>query len=242
MARLPVCLLALASLCFGAPADPRAKDFALTSIRRDITVQLDNPGEASHLQGNWNGGNCAFTTFDQPRGIYGAAISDRNWYNAGNCGACLNVRGPNGKEITAMVVDKCPGCGDNFLNLFAEGYQQLIPSSGFTDKIKVNWDVVSCGFNAPLAIQNKEGVSQFWFSVQIQAANWPVDAVYVSTDDGKTWENTVSKDYNFFERQDGGGFGTSTVALKITCVKGAAVYIRYFQIQDRKKQWAEANC
>jgi expansin (peptidoglycan-binding protein) len=128
------------------------------------------------------------------------------------------------------------------LNLFEEGYRELVPTSNYRDKINIDWNVVSCAFSSPLAVQNKEGTSKYWFSIQIQNANWPVDAVHVSTDLGNTWENTISKDYNFFERKAGGGFDKDVVDLKISCFGGSVVFVRDVEIKDRKKIWADGNC
>jgi expansin (peptidoglycan-binding protein) len=102
--------------------------------------------------------------------------------------------------------------------------------------------VVSCNFQAPLSVQNKEGASQYWFSMQVQNANWPIDTLHVSTDGGRNWENTLSRDYNFFEKSGGGGFGTTRVDLRITCFNKNVVYMRDVEVKDNKKIWADANC
>jgi expansin (peptidoglycan-binding protein) len=144
-----------------------------------------------------------------------------------------------------QVVDKCPSCPPNFLNIFDAGYRQLLPSEGFTDKIDVNWKIVSCLFQAPLAVQNKEGTSQYYFSMQVQNSNWPVETLQVSTDGGRSWQNTISRDYNYFEKDSksgGAGFGTEKVDLKITCFNGNSVYMRDVEVKDKKKIWADGNC
>lgn len=69
-----------------------------------------------------------------------------------------------------------------------------------------------------------------------------MDNVYVSTDEGKTWENTVSRDYNYFERKNGGGFGNKPVDLRISCFNRKEVYMRDVNIKNKAKIWAEANC
>lgn len=60
-------------------------------------------GEATYYGGNVAGGTCSFSTYTLPSGIYGTALSDANWANSGNCGACVSVTGPSGNSITAMV-------------------------------------------------------------------------------------------------------------------------------------------
>jgi expansin (peptidoglycan-binding protein) len=101
---------------------------------------------------------------------------------------------------------------------------------------------VSCNFGTPLAVQNKEGTSQYWFSMQVQNANWPVDTLDISTDGGQTWQPTVSRDYNFFESAKGGGFGTATVDLRISCFNNKKVYMKGVTVEDNKKVYATENC
>jgi expansin (peptidoglycan-binding protein) len=141
-------------------------------------------------------------------------------------------------------VDKCPDCSANSLGLYDSGYKELLPSQGYWGPIDINWNIVSCRFSAPLAVQNKEGTSQYWFSMQVQNANFPIVTLQVSTDYGNTWQDTVSRDYNFFEKPNtgGGGFGTQKVDIKITCFNDNVVYLRDIDVNERSKTWADANC
>ncbi|KAE9977683.1 hypothetical protein BLS_001207 [Venturia inaequalis] len=200
------------------------------------------PAEASHYIGSVAGGACGFNTYRVPAGIYGAALSSANWYDAGNCGACLEVTGPRGNKIMAMVVDKCPGCAPNFLNIMEGGYNTLLTGQSFRDRINVEWHIVSCRIAQPLAVQNAAGASPHWFSLQIQNSNYPVSHIEVSNDNGKTWESTVSRDYNYFEGARMGGFETDTVDLKISCFNGRMVYMKNVPVEKDKKVWATSNC
>jgi expansin len=60
-------------------------------------------GEATFYGGNLAGGTCSFSTYTLPSGIFGTALSDSNWDDAAECGACISVTGPSGNSITAMV-------------------------------------------------------------------------------------------------------------------------------------------
>ncbi|ORX90666.1 RlpA-like double-psi beta-barrel-protein domain-containing protein-containing protein [Clohesyomyces aquaticus] len=179
-----------------------------------------NSGEATYYGGNVAGGMCSFTGYTIPSGIFGTALSDANWAGAGNCGACLNVT--SGKNtITAMVVDQCPGCGTNHLDLFPDAFSTLAsPSKGI---IPVSWQVVPCGITSPIVLKNKEGTSKYWFSIQVQNANVPVAKLEVSTDGGKTYKATTRKDYNYFENPS--GFGVDSVTVKVTSVNGQSVVV-----------------
>lgn len=67
------------------------------------TTALGLSGEATFYGGNLSGGTCSFSTYTLPAGIYGTALSDSNWDSAAHCGACVEVTGPAGNKITAMV-------------------------------------------------------------------------------------------------------------------------------------------
>ena len=60
-------------------------------------------GESTHYGGNLNGGMCSFSTYTLPEGMYGTAFSGQAWEESGACGACVEVTGPNGNSIKAMV-------------------------------------------------------------------------------------------------------------------------------------------
>lgn len=60
-------------------------------------------GQATFYGGNVQGGACSFSTYTLPSSIYGTALSDSNWDNSANCGACVSVTGPDGTKVTAMV-------------------------------------------------------------------------------------------------------------------------------------------
>ncbi|KAK0111723.1 hypothetical protein ONS95_002064 [Cadophora gregata] len=194
-------------------------------------------GEATFYGGNVAGGTCSFSTYTLPAGVFGTALSDSNWDNAGNCGACVSVTGPNGNAVTAMIVDQCPGCGTNHLDLFPDAFAALAnPSKGV---IPVTWDFVDCPITSPLAVHNKEGVSAFWFSMQVVNANKEISKLDVSTDGGSTWKSTTRQDYNFFENSS--GFGTTTVDVKVTSVDGDVVTIKGVNVVPGASTTAASN-
>ncbi|OJD32601.1 carbohydrate-binding module family 63 protein [Diplodia corticola] len=197
-----------------------------------------NSGEATFYGGNVSGGMCSFTGYTIPSGIYGTALSDANWDTAGNCGACVKVTRPSsGKSLTAMVVDQCPGCGTNHLDLFQDGFMLLgTASEGIID---VSWDFVKCGITTPITLKNKEGTSAYWFSMQVVNSNERVKSLQVSTDGGSTWKDTTRKEYNFFENQS--GFGTDTVAVKVTGVSGKTIITKDVKVSGGVTKVAASN-
>lgn len=133
------------------------------------TALSQGTGQATFYGGNLNGGACSFSTYSLPSNILGTALAAPNWSNSGNCGACVRVTGPNGHKITAMVVDECPECPQNGLDLFQNAFGQLSPLNA--GRISVKWEYVTCPISSPLQVHLKEGVSAYWFSAQIVNAN-----------------------------------------------------------------------
>jgi len=62
-----------------------------------------NTGEATFYGGNTDGGMCSLVGYSLPSGVYGVAMSDSNWENSQTCGGCIEVTGPKGNKIIAMV-------------------------------------------------------------------------------------------------------------------------------------------
>ncbi|KAH7317920.1 RlpA-like double-psi beta-barrel-protein domain-containing protein-containing protein [Rhexocercosporidium sp. MPI-PUGE-AT-0058] len=194
-------------------------------------------GEATFYGGNVAGGTCSFSTFTLPAGVFGTALSDSNWDSSANCGACVSVTGPNGNAITAMIVDQCPGCGRNHLDLFPDAFSALAdPSKGI---IPITWDYVDCPITSPLAVHNKEGVSAFWFSMQVVNANKGVSSLEVSTNGGSTWKPTTRQQYNFFENSS--GFGTTVVDVKVTSEDGDVVVLKRVNVVAGALTTASSN-
>ncbi|KAE8350946.1 RlpA-like double-psi beta-barrel-protein domain-containing protein-containing protein [Aspergillus coremiiformis] len=182
----------------------------------------DNSGIATFYGGNVQGGACSFSGYTIPAGLYGTALGNPRWDNAAQCGACVAVTGPNGKTVNAMIVDKCPECDANHLDLFQNAFTELADiSKGIID---ITWSYVPCGITTPLILKNKEGTSAHWFSMQVVNANEAVTKFEVSTDGGNTWQGTTRSDYNFFENTS--GFGTQTVDVRVTGISGKVVTVQ----------------
>jgi expansin (peptidoglycan-binding protein) len=194
-------------------------------------------GEATFYGGNTSGGMCSFTGYTIPSGVFGTALSDSNWAGAQACGQCVSVTGPDNTKITAMVVDQCPGCGNNHLDLFPDAFKKLAdPSKGI---INVSWDFVPCGITSPIVLKNKSGTSKFWFSMQVMNANVAVAKLEVSTDGGKSWKATTRQPYNFFENS--AGFGTDMVDVKVTSTNGKSVVTKGVSIASDSTKTGAGN-
>ncbi|KAK1673882.1 rare lipoprotein A [Colletotrichum godetiae] len=194
---------------------------------------------ATWYGGNLSGGNCLFSSYTLPSSVLGTALSYTN-YN-GNCGTCLNVKGPKGNTIKVMVVDKCPsGCGNGQLDLFSDAFAKLDdPNKG---QISVSWEQVPCGITSPLIVRNKEGTSKWWFSMQVVNHNYPVTKFEVSTDSGKSWQPTVRQDYNYWQKSSGDGFLVDTVSVRVTCSNGKQVVVNNVGTKEKASFTASGNC
>jgi expansin (peptidoglycan-binding protein) len=134
-------------------------------------------------------------------------------------------------------VDECPGCGLNHLDLFPDAFADLAnPTTGVID---VTWDYVDCPITSALSVHNKEGVSAYWFSMQVVNANKAVASLDVSTDGGSTWQTTTRQTYNFFENSS--GFGTTIVDVKITSVDGDVVIVNDVTVSGGTSTEASSN-
>ncbi|KAF4973829.1 hypothetical protein FZEAL_9208 [Fusarium zealandicum] len=193
-------------------------------------------GTSTHYGGNLNGGMCSFVNYKLPSGIYGTAFSGSNWNTAGNCGSCIEVTGPTGKKIKAMIVDQCPECAKGHLDLFQNAFDAV---GGVNGLVNTSFRWTDCGITTPLILRNKEGTSQWWFSMSVVNSNIPVKSLEVSTDGGKSWKGTTRKPYNFFENQS--GFGTQTVDVRVTSSTGKTITVKNVSIAPQTETKAGSN-
>ncbi|KAH7043327.1 RlpA-like double-psi beta-barrel-protein domain-containing protein-containing protein [Macrophomina phaseolina] len=221
-----------------APAATSSDSSLVGSVGGAVTALTEAvTGEATYYTGDISSGTCSFTGYTLPSSIFGTALSDSNWESAGNCGACVSIKGPSGDAITAMIVDKCPGCGTNHLDLFEDAFSSL--SALATGVINVSWEIVECGITSPLKLTNKDGASEYWFSMQVVNSNLPVKSLSVSIDGGSTWTETTRTDYNFFEYEQ--GFGTTTVDVKVTSTTGKEVITKNVTIGSATSHECDSN-
>ncbi|RAL62451.1 hypothetical protein DID88_005017 [Monilinia fructigena] len=198
-----------------------------------------NSGKASTYGGNTHGGACSFSTYTLPSSVFGTApLSSAFWDGSANCGRCVSITGPKGNKITAMITDLCPGgCSGYHLDLYTNAFTALGSlSQGVLD---VTWDYVKCPITTPLQLHNKEGVSQWWFSIQVVNAAEGVSKVEVSTNGGSTWQPTTRKDYNYFENPS--GFGTTKVDVKVTGISGSTVVVKDVAVTENSIFTASGN-
>ncbi|KIY43622.1 Non-catalytic module family EXPN protein, partial [Fistulina hepatica ATCC 64428] len=184
-------------------------------------------GIATFYGGNWDGGACLFT--DYPQGSWnGTAISSTQWFGSAACGACLEVTGSSG-TVTVMVVDECPECDENHLDLF-EDIATTVDANAATDgEFDITWELVPCAVTGNMQFKNKSGASAYWFAMQVRNTVVPVDSLEVSIDGGSTWTSVEREDYNFFVYSS--GFGSS-VDIRVTSMTGEQITQSDVEVSD----------
>ncbi|KAL4947629.1 hypothetical protein BDW69DRAFT_110226 [Aspergillus filifer] len=195
-------------------------------------------GTATFYGGNLSGGTCSFTDYTLPSGITGVAYSGSAWDNAAECGACVEITGPNGNTVKAMIVDQCPECEATHLDLFESAFTTLASASA--GEIDISYAIVPCSITTPLTLRNKSGTSAYWFSMQVLNANEAVKSLEVSTDGGSTWQSTTRSEYNYFENSS--GFGTESVDVRVTGVSGKVVEVKGVSVESGSSVEADGNC
>ncbi|KAF1947117.1 barwin-like endoglucanase [Clathrospora elynae] len=216
---------------------PSASPAPILATTAETAAAGSKRGDATFYGGNVSGGMCSFSTYTIPSSLTGTALSDSNWASASACGTCVLVTGPSGATVTAMVVDQCPGCGLNHLDLFPAPFARLAdPSKGV---IPVSWNFVPCGITTPIVLRNKEGTSKYWFSMQVVNSNVGVTKLEVSTDAGKTWMATTRKDYNFFENPS--GFNVDSLDVRVTSVGGNTIVVKGVSVAANSQKTAGGN-
>ncbi|EFX06552.1 extracellular cellulase [Grosmannia clavigera kw1407] len=194
-------------------------------------------GEATFYGGNVVGGACSLSAYTLPSSLFGTAYSGAVWDNAANCGRCVQVTGPSGSSIKAMIVDECPECAEGHLDLFQNAFAELADIS--KGVISTSYSFVECGISSPIVLHSKSGTSAYWFSMQVINANEGVAKFEVSTDGGSTWQSTTRSDYNFFENAS--GFGTSTVDVRITSTSGTTIEVSSVSVASDSQTTASSN-
>ncbi|KAK3701583.1 hypothetical protein LTR37_015437 [Vermiconidia calcicola] len=200
---------------------------------------LAKQGRATYYGGNLHGGMCSFSTLPTlPSNIYGTALSGASWANSAHCGQCLSVRAPNGKRITAMVVDQCPECPKDGLDLFENAFGAIAEKQ--QGIVQVDWNWVQCPISGPLSVHLKSGVSPYWFSAQVVNANKGIRELQISTNGGKTWQRGLKRmEYNFFETQS--GLGSNTVDARVISVDGDRVVVKNVAVRSDNVVAANRN-
>lgn len=136
-----------------------------------------------------------------------------------------------------MIVDQCPECATGHFDLFQDAFAELSAiSAGVID---ISYSYTSCDIDGPLKLKNKEGTSEYWFSMQVVNAGEEVTKLEVSTDGGSNWQSTTRTYYNYFENTS--GFGQSSVDVRVTGKSGKTVIVKDVGCESGAEVTASSN-
>lgn len=145
-------------------------------------------------------GACSFDP--SPGDLLVAAMNAEEYSTAAVCGAFVLVNGPKG-SVTVRIVDLCPECKADHLDLSQEAFQQIAePVQG---RVAITWQVFSPALTGPIRYHFKEGSNQWWTAVQIRNHRNPI--AKVEYNDGNQWISVPRTDYNYFVQTTGMGPG-----------------------------------
>ncbi|KAJ5241087.1 uncharacterized protein N7469_002678 [Penicillium citrinum] len=226
-----------ASQTIAAQSTKTASNSSSSSSSSSTSSSGGSSGSATFYGGNVAGGTCSFSGYTLPSGLFGTALSADSWDDAAKCGSCVAVTGPNGKTIKAMIVDQCPECATGHFDLFQDAFAELSAiSAGVID---ISYSYTSCDIDGPLKLKNKEGTSEYWFSMQVVNAGEEVTKLEVSTDGGSNWQSTTRTYYNYFENTS--GFGQSSVDVRVTGKSGKTVIVKDVGCESGAEVTASSN-
>lgn len=203
-----VALLLLAS--FQAASGQSGYRVFLPLVNRNEPKINTNPIHQGMATFYWEANGTGSCTFEaSPNDMMVAAMNAVEYNNAIYCGAYLNVIGPAGATIV-RVVDKCPGCGEGWLDLSPQAFAKLIPAGediGVVGRVAVTWQVVSPPINEPIVYYFVEK-NPWWTAVQIRNHRNPI-AKFEYLKNGQ-WVEVPRRDHNVFVEENGMGNGPYT--------------------------------
>jgi expansin (peptidoglycan-binding protein) len=156
-------------------------------------------------------GACSFDA--TPDDLDVAAMDAPEFDDAAVCGECVAITGPKG-NLTVRVVDLCPECEKGHLDLSEEAFAKLADVSAGI--VPVTWKVVECSVTGNLKYTYKDGVSQYWFALQVSNSRLPIESLELKVDGA--FVDVGRESYNYFV--DGNGSGPGPVTVRVTSIDG----------------------
>ncbi len=165
-------------------------------------------GKATYYDSKGGGGNCSFVSAPADR-LY-VALGPSDYSSAAACGGYLDVTGPKGK-VRVLIMDQCPECPAGHLDLSKEAFAKIAdPVQGV---VPVTYRaVVNPPLSGPLTFRMKDGVSLWWFAVQVGNHGNPLRSVEARSA-GSGWRSAVRHDYNYWLVESGLGLAPYTIRV-----------------------------
>lgn len=203
------CVFVLVGACGGADKEAGSSSGSSlhsTQVKEGIATFYDATGS----------GNCGFDA--TPDDLDVAAFDANSYAGSAACGACVKVKGPNG-EVTVRIVDSCPGCDANHLDLSRSAFAKIAEAS--RGRVPVSFQTVSCNVSGALSFRFKEGSSKWWTAIQIRNHRLPVAKVEYRK--GSSFVEMKREAYNYFVEASGVGDQPSGLVLRVTAADGQTV-------------------
>lgn len=161
-------------------------------------------------------GNCGFDA--SPDDLDVAAFDANSYASSAACGACVRVKGPNG-EVTVRIVDSCPGCDANHLDLSRSAFTKIAdPSRG---RVPVSFQTVACAVSGGMGFHFKDGSSKYWTAIQVRNHRLPVAKLEYRREG--TFVEMKREAYNFFVESKGVGDQPDGLVVRVTAADGQVV-------------------
>ncbi len=171
-------------------------------------------------------GNCSL-----PVGINDTmhgALNTKDYDGSMACGACIEIKGPQGKAIV-KIVDRCPGCKPGDIDITKEAFAKI--GNINSGRVPVTWQFIPCKLSsgATIKVNFKAGSSKYWTGIQIRDAKEVVKTLAYFK--GNSWIPIKRKMYNYFVATEG---IHPPMKLKITSISGKTLILEDLLINDKK--------
>jgi expansin (peptidoglycan-binding protein) len=171
-------------------------------------------GQATYYDATGEGA-CSFPA--SPQDLNVAAVSASHYGDAVYCGACLEVKGPNG-TVVVRAVDLCPGCEKGALDLSPQAFKKIADLK--TGVVPITWSVVRCNVQGPVQYYTKDGSSKYWTAIQVRNHAVPIKKLEIQK--GGVFVDAPRENYNFFVLPTGSGTDAA-FKVRLTADNGAVL-------------------
>ncbi len=158
------------------------------------------------------GGNCMFDP--TPNNLMVGAMNTYDYDSSYVCGSEVEIQGPN-STIMITIVDACPGCARNSIDLSPLAFAKLADTS--LGNIPISWRLVPRNVSGPIVYHFMDVSNQWWTAVQIRNSRYPISTVEYRNQSG-AFVSVPRTTYNYFVATSGMGIGPYT--LRVTDMFG----------------------
>jgi expansin (peptidoglycan-binding protein) len=188
-----------------------------------VALEEFRPGIATWYEAT-GAGHCGYDASPQDMDV--AAMNAPQFAGSAVCGACAEVKGPQG-TVRVRIVDSCPECLAGHLDLSEEAFAKIAPVSA--GRVNTEWRLVSCAVAGPVRYRIKEGSSADWTAIQVRNHLLPIQKL--EWQKAGAWVEVKREPYNYFVEQK--GMGKGPVRIRITATDGQQLEDTLPEIKER---------